>query len=70
MRKLIINQLDYAPITRRINEAKQLKSINSAEADKLMTELNSAKIVSPEAILSNVGTMNSVVKISFLNYNR
>jgi regulator of nucleoside diphosphate kinase len=70
MSKLIINRLDYARITKCINDAKQFKSISSAEAEKLMNELNSAKIVSPEAIPSNVVTMNSVVKISFLNNNR
>lgn len=67
MSKIIINRLDYARIKKCINDAKQFKSINNTEAEKLMKELDSAKIVEPEAIPSNVVTMNSIVKLSFLN---
>jgi len=70
MSQLIVNKLDYARIKKCISDAKQFKSINSVEAEKLMTELNSAKIVEPEAIPSNVVTMNSIVKLSFLNNNK
>jgi regulator of nucleoside diphosphate kinase len=67
MKKLIINRLDYSRIKRCIDDARQLKSISMAEAEKLMIELDSAKIVKPELIPANVVTMNSIVKISFLN---
>ncbi|MBS1641935.1 MAG: nucleoside diphosphate kinase regulator [Bacteroidetes bacterium] len=70
MSKLIINSLDYARIKKCISDAKQFKSINKAESEKLMTELNSAKVVEPKAIPSNVVTMNSIVKLSFLNNNK
>lgn len=70
MSKLIINRLDYARIKKCINDAKQFKSVSETEAEKLMKELNSAKIVEPEAIPSNVVTMNSIVKLSFLNNNK
>jgi regulator of nucleoside diphosphate kinase len=70
MSKLIINRLDYARIKKCINDAKQFKSLSSEEADKLMNELDSAKIVEPEAIPSNVVTMNSIVKLSFVNNNK
>jgi len=70
MRELIVNRLDYARIKKCISDAKQFKSINKAEADKLMAELDSANIVEPEAIPSNVVTMNSIVKLSFLNSNK
>jgi regulator of nucleoside diphosphate kinase len=70
MSKLIINRLDYARIKKCINDAKQFKSISSEESDKLMNELDSAKIVEPEAIPSNVVTMNSIVKLSFVNNNK
>lgn len=70
MSNLIINRLDYARIKKCISDAKQFKSISSAEAEKLMKELNSGKIVEPEAIPSNVVTMNSIVKLSFLNNNK
>ncbi len=70
MNKLILNRLDYNRIKKCIADAKQFNSINASEAESLMTELNSAKIVDPEKIPSNVVTMNSIVKISFLNDNK
>jgi regulator of nucleoside diphosphate kinase len=70
MGKIIINRLDYARIKKCINDAKQFKSITNAEAEKLMQELDSAQIVEPEAIPSNVVTMNSIVRLSFLNNNK
>ena len=70
MSKIIINRLDYARIKKCINDAKQFKSISNAEAEKLMKELDSAQIVTPENIPSNVVTMNSIVKVSFLNNNK
>ncbi len=70
MSKIIVNRLDYARIKKCINDAKQFKSISNAEAEKLLTELDSAKIVEPQAIPSNVVTMNSIVKLSFINSNK
>ena len=70
MKKLIINRLDYARIKKCIQDAKQFKSISNTEAEKLMKELDSAKIVDPKAIPSTVVTMNSIVKLSFLNNNK
>ena len=70
MNKLILNRLDYNRIKKCIADAKQFNSINASEAESLMTELNSAKIVDPEKIPSNVVTMNYIVKISFLNDNK
>ena len=68
--KIIINRLDYARIKKCINDAKQFKSITSIEADNLLKELDSAKIMEPESIPSNVVTMNSIAKITFLNNNK
>ncbi|MFA5297452.1 MAG: nucleoside diphosphate kinase regulator [Lutibacter sp.] len=70
MNKLIINRLDYARIKKCLNDAKQFKSISNTEAEKLLAELDSAKIVEPQAVPSNVVTMNSIVKLSFLNSNK
>ncbi|MBS1558953.1 MAG: nucleoside diphosphate kinase regulator [Bacteroidetes bacterium] len=70
MSKLIINRLDYARIKKCISDAKQFKSISKTEADKLIKELDSAEVVEPEEVPSNVVTMNSIVKLSFLNSNK
>lgn len=70
MSKIIVNRLDYARIKKCINDAKQFKSISNSEAEELLRELDSAKIVEPQAIPSNVVTMNSIVKLSFLHSNK
>ena len=70
MSKIIINRLDYARISKCISDAKQFRSISNAEAEKLLSELDSAKIVEPQAIPSDVVTMNSIVRLSFLNSNK
>ncbi len=67
MEKIVLNQLDYARIKKRISTAKQLKTISSKESAKLLSELSSAKILEPRKIPSNVVTMNSIVKLSFVN---
>ncbi|MBL0308531.1 MAG: nucleoside diphosphate kinase regulator [Bacteroidetes bacterium] len=70
MSKIIVNRLDYARIKKCINDAKQFNSISKVESEKLLAELDSAEIVEPQAIPSNVVTMNSIVKLSFLNSNK
>jgi len=70
MKKIILNQLDYARIKKCISDAKHLKSISNVEAENLINELNSAKIVKAKDVPSNVVTMNSIVKLSFLNNDK
>ncbi len=70
MAKLILNKLDFLRIQKSIDDAKASRSITSEEAESLIKELNSADIVEPEEIPSDVVTMNSVVRISFLNTNK
>ena len=65
--KIIVNRLDYDRIKKCIKDAKQFKSISKKESENLLQELESAEILEPEAIPSNVVTMNSVVKMSFVN---
>ena len=67
MNDLIVSSLDYIRIQKQINEAKQKKTIDAVEAEKLVNELNSATILNPQEIPGDVVTMNSVVKISFLD---
>jgi len=70
MGKLIVNKLDFARIQKCISDSKQSRSISNIEADTLLNELNSAEIVEPSAVPSDVVTMNSIVKLSFLNNNK
>lgn len=70
MGNIIVNSLDYQRIQKQINEARQKKTIDALEADKLLNELNSATIMEPREIPGDVVTMNSVVKISFVDVGR
>ena len=67
MSRITLNRLDYERIKRHLEVARQLKSITNTEADKLLGELESAQVVNPESMPSDVVTMNSIVKISFWN---
>lgn len=67
MSNITITKLDYSRIKGCISIARQSKSINVADAESLMKELDSATIVEPDEVPGNVVTMNSIVKISFLN---
>ncbi len=65
-----MNRLDYSRILKCIDDAKNLKTINVDEAEKLLNELNSATIVDPHEVPVDVVTMNSIVKIRFVNTNK
>ena len=67
MNKIILNRLDYARIKKCIRDAQQFNSISNHEAESLLQELESAEILEPEDIPSNVVTMNSIVRMSFIN---
>ena len=70
MNKIIISKLDYSRIHKCIHDARQMNTIGINEAENLLNELNSAKVVEPGEIPDDVVTMNSIVKISFLNTNK
>ena len=70
MSEIMMNKLDYVRIQKAINDAKQTRSLKASEALNLLQELKSAKIVEPTEIPANVVTMNTIVKISFLNTNK
>lgn len=67
MNNIIVSSLDYIRIQKQINEARQKKTIDAVEAEKLMSELNSATVLNPHEIPGDVVTMNSVVKITFVD---
>ncbi len=67
MNQVIISKQDFNKIHRSITDAKARNSIKPEEAEKLLAELKSAKIVEQDQIENNVVTMNSIVKIHFQN---
>lgn len=70
MNTIILSKLDFSRIHKCIHDAKQMNTIGVKEAENLLNELNSAKVVEPDEIPHDVVTMNSIVKISFLNTNK
>jgi len=70
MSNIIVNKLDYLRIQKRINEARQKKTIETSEAERLLNELNTAVLMEPQEIPDDVVTMNSVVSISFSESGR
>jgi len=67
MEQIIISKQDSTRIHNAIRDAKLKNSIKKEDADKLLAELHSAKIVASEDIPKDVVTMNSIVKIHFHN---
>ena len=67
MSQVIITKQDFNKIHRSITDAKAKNNIKNEEAEKLLAELKSAKIVEQEQIDADVVTMNSIVKIHFQN---
>ncbi|WP_299247961.1 nucleoside diphosphate kinase regulator [uncultured Cytophaga sp.] len=66
----VINKLDFSRIQKCISDAKQANSITVVEATNLMKELRLGQQLEPEEIPSDVVTMNSIVKIAFLDSKR
>ncbi|WP_373708517.1 nucleoside diphosphate kinase regulator [Kaistella sp.] len=67
MSQVIITKQDFNKIHRSITDAKAKNSIKPEEAEKLLAELKSAKIVEQDQVDGDVVTMNSIVKIHFQN---
>ena len=67
MGQVIITKQDFNKIHRSITDAKAKNSIKKEEAEKLLAELKSAKIVDQAEVDADVVTMNSIVKIHFQN---
>jgi len=67
MKQIIISKQDFTRIHKAIKDAKLRNAIKKEDAEKLLNELHSAKVVEPEDIPADLVTMNSVVKIHFQN---
>jgi regulator of nucleoside diphosphate kinase len=67
MGPLILSKLDQVRIMDRIKKALLEHKLTASEAESLLKEINSATIVEPKDIPNDVVTMNSVVRIKFLN---
>lgn len=70
MNRIVITRNDLSRIQKSIDYAKSRNSIGKNEAENLINELHSALIVDPHEVPEDVETMNSIVKICFLDSNK
>lgn len=70
MKRIIMSKIDHVRIMSWLNKAMQSKTITATEAEKLQNELENAEILEPEKIPGDVVTMNTIVKLTFLNNNK
>jgi regulator of nucleoside diphosphate kinase len=67
MNRIIISRIDHSRILKCIDIARTQNTIEANEAENLLNELHSASVVEPHEVPDDVVTMNSIVRISFLN---
>lgn len=70
MSPILLTKLDHTRIKKSIKEALSERTITQNEADGLLNELNSAQLVESYEIPPDIVTMNSIVKLKFLNQNK
>jgi regulator of nucleoside diphosphate kinase len=70
MKTVILSKLDFMRIMDSIKEGKRNNLITASEADSLLKELRSAKVVDSHEIPADIVTMNSIVRFSFMNNNK
>lgn len=70
MNQIILSKIDYLRIQKCIDVARRKNTVGINEAENLLNELHSALIVDPHEVPGNVVTMNSIVKIIFLNSDK
>lgn len=70
MSPILLTKLDHTRIKKSIKTALSERTITQNEADGLLNELNSAQLVESYEIPPDIVTMNSIVKLKFLNQNK
>ena len=67
MKTIQLTKVDYTRIKKSINTALHDRRVNKSEADSLLRELDSARLVEPHEIPPDTVTMNSIVRLKFLD---
>jgi regulator of nucleoside diphosphate kinase len=70
MKEIIMNSLDTTRIREKIRLVKAGNTYSPTEIEKLIAELNRAKIMEPKQIPGDVITMHSVVKVKYINNHK
>ncbi len=70
MKHLIINQNDSARIKRLVADSQNQKKYRTTEIYNLLKEIERGKCYAPEQVPPQVVTMNSIVRIRYIDTNR
>ena len=70
MKEIIINSLDAKRIRQRISSIKNGRAYSANDMERLVYELNRAKMVEPAEIPADIITMHSIVKVKYVNNNK
>ena len=70
MNPIFLTKLDHTRINKSIKSALSEKIVTQKEADVLLKELDLAQLVESYEIPPDIVTMNSIVRIKFLNKDK
>ena len=70
MKEIIMNSLDTTRIRQRIRQVKAGNVYSVNDIEKLISELNRAKIMEPMQIPGDIITMHSIVKVKYIDNNK
>jgi regulator of nucleoside diphosphate kinase len=70
MKNLIMSQLDASRIRQLVAHRNGNDAFSGSDVNKLLQEINQAKLVEPKKVPSDVITMNSIVKIKNVKLNK
>lgn len=70
MNPILLTKLDHTRIKKSIKTALSERTITQKEVDGLLHEINSAQLVESYEIPADIVTMNSIVKLQFLELTK
>ncbi|WP_176719490.1 nucleoside diphosphate kinase regulator [Rhodohalobacter halophilus] len=70
MNPILLTKLDHTRITKALNSALDKRTVFQNDADGILNEINSALLVESYEIPPDIVTMNSIVKLKFMNQNK
>ena len=70
MKEIIMNSLDTTRIRERIRQVKAGNAYSANDIERLIYELNRAKIMEPKQIPGDVITMHSIVKVKYIDNHK
>lgn len=70
MKEIIMNSLDTTRIRQKIKQLRNGNGYSKNDLERLLGELNRAKVMEPSQIPGDVITMHSIVKVKYVDSNK